>query len=66
MSDLGSMLVFAARYAHTRNTGASLMVVNCAIRNRESLLPRHRDQLIEESHEAVYNLEDWAKLREEL
>lgn len=60
--DLGSMLVYAARYAHTRNTGAAMQVVNCAIRNWSNIKEEHRVQLSKETKDATCNFEDWNKL----
>lgn len=62
-SDLGSMLIYAARYAHTRKTGAAMQVVNCAVSNWGELDHRHKLQLLMESKEATCNLEDWDRLR---
>ena len=62
-SDLGSMLIYAARYAHTRKTGAAMQVVNCAVRNWGALDHRHKLQLLRESKEATCNLDDWKRLR---
>jgi hypothetical protein len=52
-------LIFAARYAHHRNTGAALMVVNAILQNWDRITPRVREQLQREAEEATYNLEDW-------
>lgn len=62
-SNLQTALVFAARYAHGRNTSASY-IVNQALRaNWENLSPFTQAQLISESCEARYCLEDWEWLR---
>lgn len=60
--DLGSMLIYAARYAHTRNTGAAMQVVNCAVKNWDSLKEEHRVQLAKETKDATCNFEDWNRL----
>ena len=62
--DTGSMLIFAARYAHTRNTSAAFMVVRNIIDGWSDLSDNTRDTLIRESHEAIYNKEDWQMLRD--
>lgn len=58
-----SCLVFAARYAHTRNTGAASMVVNTILENWDRLIPETQEQLKREAeYEATCNFEDWGKL----
>ncbi len=53
-------LVFAARYAHTRRTGAALLVVNAIIDNWDRLSADTQKQIINEAvNEATCNLEDW-------
>lgn len=54
--------MFAARYAHTRNTGAALMVVSTILDNWDSLTLETQAQLKREAKEATYNLEGWQKL----
>lgn len=57
-------LVFAARYAHHRNTGGALAICT-AIRDQWTSLDKHtQDQILRESHEATANLDDWQKLRD--
>ena len=59
-----SAMVFAARYTHTRNTGGTLAVVR-ALKQCWHVLDDHtRDQILRESHEAEYNLDDWQHLRD--
>jgi hypothetical protein len=57
-----SCLVFAARYAHTRNTGAALMVVSTILYKWDRLTLETQVQLKREAKEATYNLEAWQKL----
>ena len=58
-----SALVFAARYTHTRNTGGTLAVVR-ALEQCWHLLDDHtREQILRESREAEYNLDDWQRLQ---
>ena len=57
-----SMLVFAARYAHHRNTGASLMVVNEIISKWPDISESTRRQLVREAQEATYNHDDWRQM----
>jgi len=60
MKDLDNMIVYGARYAHTRPTVAALQVVTCAIKNWPELSAQTRAQLVKEArNEATYNLEDW-------
>ena len=58
-----SMYVFAARYAHTRFTGAEHRVVSDIFRNWDSISESTRLQLrVEAKKEATCNLEDWKRL----
>jgi hypothetical protein len=52
-------LVYAARYAHNRQTGAALQVVNAIKSCWHQLSARTQIDLIEESYEATTNLDDW-------
>lgn len=62
-NDLDNMIVYAARYAHARQTGAALQVVSCAIKNWDKLSARIQEQLVREaSNEATYNHNDWQRL----
>lgn len=61
--NIESCLVFAARYAHNRNTGAALMVVNAIKNSWDDLALYTREQIIKESHDAKYNLDEWQSLR---
>ena len=56
-------LIFAARYAHDRNTGAALMVVNAIMQNWDRLTQHTKDQLFREARaEAMCSLDDWHRL----
>lgn len=57
-----SCLVFAARYAHDRNTGAAQMVISTIIDNWDGLRPDIKAQIQKEAKEATCNFEDWRKL----
>jgi hypothetical protein len=57
-----SMYVFAARYAHTRFTGAAHRVVNEILKNWDEISLAVKDQLKCEAIEATCNLEDWKRL----
>ena len=57
-----SMLVFAARYAHSRNTSAAHMVVAEIIGKWPELRASTRRQLVRESREAIYNHDYWQRL----
>ena len=59
-----SAMVFAARYTHTRNTGGTLAVVRALEQCWHVLDDKTRDQILRESHEAEYNLDDWQRLRD--
>ena len=59
-----SAMVFAARYTHTRNTGGTLAVVRALEQCWHVLDDNTRDQILRESHEAEYNLDDWQRLRD--
>ena len=60
---LGTILIFAARYAHNRNTGAALAVCR-AIENEWRYITREtQEQLQRESYEATCNIEDWEIIR---
>ena len=62
-SELGCMLVYAARYAHSRQTGAANQVVNAILNNWDSLTERHKLQICEEAtNEATCNLTDWGRI----
>lgn len=60
---INPVLLFAARYAHGRNTGAALAVVTALKACWPALTPEIRNQLLRESEEAQYNHEDWMELR---
>tara|TARA_R110001632_G_scaffold81300_1_gene181127 strand:+ start:59 stop:253 length:195 start_codon:yes stop_codon:yes gene_type:complete len=57
-----SMYVFAARYAHTRFTGAAHRVVNEILKDWGNISESTRIQLRVEAIEATCNLEDWKRL----
>lgn len=59
-----SMFVFAARYAHDRPTGASLQVVRAIEMNWSRLSEETKKQLKDESEYAMFNQDDWAKMRD--
>jgi hypothetical protein len=67
MSELPSFtqtsLVFAARYAHTRNTGGAYQVVNSILHHWDDFSDYTKKQMIgEASREATCNMEDWDRL----
>ena len=62
-SELGCMLVYAARYAHNRKTGAANQVVAAILNNWDVLTERHKKQICEEAtNEATCNFTDWARI----
>ena len=57
------ILVFAARYAHTRNTYAALVVIEHAIDVWDKLSHHTKEQLIREArNEAIYHQPKWEYL----
>lgn len=61
--NIESCLVFAARYAMNRHTGAASLVVDAAKDLWDQLELYTREQLIKESREATTNLDRWQSLR---
>lgn len=59
-----TMWVFAARYAHSRDTGGALAVVTSIKNNWSKFSQGTKEKLIKESNEAKYNLDIWKGLRE--
>lgn len=60
---MDALALFAARYAHNRNTGAPLMVVRQLMQIWPELQVQTREKIIKESkNEAMYCLEDWRLL----
>ena len=58
-----SCLVYAARYAHTRKTAASYVVVSSILHHWDELDDRIKKNLIKEAKmEATCNMEDWDRL----
>ncbi len=57
-----AVLVFAARYAHTRQTTAAGMVVCNILKNWDRIPAHTQEQLKREALAATCNLDDWAKL----
>jgi TRAP-type C4-dicarboxylate transport system substrate-binding protein len=59
------VFLFAARYAHTRSTGASYAVVSAIKEHWHSLSEQTQKQLKREAkNDALTNLDDWAELEE--
>lgn len=60
---IDDILVFAARYAHTRQTYAASLVVDVIIENWDNLQPHTKEQLIKEAkNEATCNQQEWGRL----
>jgi hypothetical protein len=57
-------LIFAARYAHSRETGGAFAVVLAIEECWHQLTQQTKDQLIRESREATCNHDDWQRLRD--
>jgi hypothetical protein len=62
-NQLGTMLVFAARYAHNRQTGASYAVCKAIANVWDDLDKPTQEQLQRESFEATCNDNDWEIIR---
>ena len=56
--------VFAARYAHGRNTGSALMVVRSILSEWDFISLHTKKQLYKESFEAQSCKEDWKLLQD--
>ena len=54
-----TLYIFAARYAHHRNTGAAYQVVRCILEAWDRLDQQTRLQLVREASEATTCKEDW-------
>ena len=64
-SNQASIYIYAARYAHTRNTGAALQVVTQILAVWNKLPYQAKEQLAREAeNEAIYNAEDWSRIIE--
>lgn len=60
---IANLAVYAARYAHHRNTGAALQVVT-AIKDLWHKIPEvDQMQIVSESNEATCNEHEWEDLR---
>jgi hypothetical protein len=57
-------LLFAARYAHHRQTGGAYSVCRALDEVWGHLSERIKEQIISESHEATFNLTDWRSFRD--
>jgi hypothetical protein len=63
MTDLENMLIYAARYAHSRKTGAANQVVTCIVKNWDDLSDNTKIQLVKEAeNEATCNQDDWSRI----
>ncbi len=60
--DFASMLVYAARYAHSRPTAAAHQVVSTIIKQWDEIDQRTQLQLVKESGEAFHCHDDWKRL----
>jgi hypothetical protein len=61
---IGTVMVFAARYAHNRQTAAAYAVVRALKQCWHKLNVSTRLQIFNESYEATYNHNDWQSLRD--
>jgi uncharacterized membrane protein YkvA (DUF1232 family) len=59
-----NMLMYAARYAHNRDTGAALQIVSYILSVKDLIPPEIFRKLQEEADYATTNFEDWQKLKD--
>ncbi|MCP5006638.1 MAG: hypothetical protein GY941_22255 [Planctomycetes bacterium] len=65
MSQLDTMMIFAARYSHTRQTGATYAVVRALQGGLwQEMTEEGRKQLLEETCESQYMQHDWVRFKE--
>ncbi len=57
-----SVYIYAARYAHNRNTGAAMQVVNAILQLWDRFNYVDQQQLKREAKEAAFNIEDWQRI----
>ena len=56
-------MIFAARYVHNRNTGGTLAIVDCLIKNWHKIDKATEIQILREAdNEATTNRDDWQRL----
>jgi len=58
------LMIYAARYAHGRNTGAALQVTSYILAEWDNIDKRDKKQLYHDSFEAAYCQEDWKRLQD--
>ncbi len=58
-----TIYIMAARYAHNRKTGAAYRVVTEIMNNWDKFDKHSKEQLYQESFEAIYNEMDWEILQ---
>ena len=64
---LGTILVFAARYAHSRKTGGAQQVVRSILKSWDLLDLKTKEQLVREAkNQATCNHEDWQLIIDKL
>ena len=61
---IDNLSLMSARYAHHRQTGASLAVVRELMINWDMISKDAQFKILQESYEATYNISDWEDLRE--
>lgn len=62
-NQLETMLIFAARYAHNRPTGAALAVCNVIMQQWNNLRRDAQIQIQKESFDATENQSNWQEIR---
>jgi hypothetical protein len=63
MSAIDTLAVMSARYAHHRNTGASMVVIRSIKCYWEEMIDSGKKQVLKESNEAAYNKDEWLQFR---
>jgi len=62
--NLETCIIFAARYAHNRPTGAAIIVVKMLKDAWRDLSPYGRKTILKEAEDAAYGREEWQLLRD--
>jgi hypothetical protein len=56
-------MIFAARYVHNRNTGGTLAIVDCLIKNWHKIDKASKIQILREADNgSTTNRDDWRRL----
>ena len=63
-NDLGTALIFAARYTHARPTSGAWVIIRALQQHWSQLDASTRKIILRESHGATCNCDDWQRLRD--